>query len=561
MAGIALVSLLFFTPSPQAGSAPREDSASLVFEKTAGRHETRVHVVKKGEWIAGIFRSQQGDEPVPYALIRQLNPNIRDMNRLRVGQRVVLPVRVSTASADQDVSEQAATYRTREGDSITRVLLEEVRVEPQDALRAFRLIRRLNPGMTDPSHLPPGQDIKLPREWVQKLPQDADPTRADTPPVSPQKAELLETVVLSLENPGGETAKKHTATEPLLGFIRPVISRMGGSVTAAGNYYIPLKDGAQITIDCSLLPVVELDDGSTILLDFANRLSDGILGTIRQTWPQTAVVSSEPLRDQLAALAAIIGHSRNYTMSRAVRPLTISQKPELQAFPDWIIAAKREIGGTLHRQGLFLLTGAEKPLPPLVRTLMESCGLTVTEIADSRVNLSLPEPVPQPPAVADLRGLKGVALAGQLLRLLGETPEAATEVLLFDQARDGFNLAVTADLLVRKGEKKILLLKNRLPDQFIGILKEGGTEVITVGETDGGRPLIEAVLRGIGLPISLGYFSFRIPADESPLRLSASFSALWTTVAKEPLFLVDFDMPAELISLLRERKAGRIARY
>ena len=72
--------------------------------------------------------------------------------------------------------------------------------------------------------------------------------------------------------------------EHILGFIRPVINRMKGALIAKGNYFIPLKEATQITIDCSLIPVVELDEGTTVLLDFGNRLSEDIKDLIGQSW-------------------------------------------------------------------------------------------------------------------------------------------------------------------------------------------------------------------------------------------------------------------------------------
>ena len=93
-AGIILTSLLlpvFFCFPIEA----REGSARLVFQKTAALHKTTVYVVKKGDFLAGILRKQRGEQKkrVPYDLIRRLNPEIKDLNRIYPGQKIVLPVR------------------------------------------------------------------------------------------------------------------------------------------------------------------------------------------------------------------------------------------------------------------------------------------------------------------------------------------------------------------------------------------------------------------------------------------------------------------------------------
>jgi hypothetical protein len=565
-AAIALAALLLSALLPQVLSA-REDSARLIFQKSAGPRKTHLYVVKKGEWLSGIFRSQRGNEPVPFALIRQLNPAIRNLNRIYPGQRILLPVRETTdllESSNVVRTESASPHRTysiREGDSISRIILGELDVAPVEALPTYRLLRQLNPEIADLNQLPPGQLLRLPRNIVRTDRPAADPIQ---PIVLPQETspvvEPIQTVALPPEKPSAEPAiKTQPTTERLLGVIRPVISRMRGALTAVGNYFIPLKDTAQVMIDCSLIPVVELDDGSTVFLDFGNRLSDNLKGLISQSWPNYAFLSAEELRDDIASLQGIIRHSRNYTMSRVNTPLTLSTKPEILVFPDWIIAAKKAVGGALYRQGLFLLGGSERPLPVGAGALLEKNGLIVTEIAEG----STAEPVAPAPAplIHDLKGLKGIAFAERLLKILEEAPVRNAGVIIFEQARDGFSLSVTADLLLRRGEKQYLIHTTRLPDQFIRILKDQGTEVILLRENESRRPLIDDLLQRLNIPVSFGHFSFRIPEEGNRPRLIATFSSLRATAGGESLYLLDFDISPDVLSLIQGRMGGRIVKY
>ncbi|MHB8907612.1 MAG: LysM peptidoglycan-binding domain-containing protein [Syntrophales bacterium] len=547
---IALALLLCPPLVPQAFPA-REDSASLVLRKSAGQHKTRLYVVKKGDFLSDIFRRQMGDEPVPTALIRQLNPGIRDLNRIYPGQRLVLPVRRMTELPESstlpiDSTRPVRAYRIQEDDSISRIILAELNTSPGQVLSAYRLLRQLNPEIENLNNLPPGEMLKLP----------ADSSRPESTPAPLQAAAPPE------EKPqiDSAAAPQPPNAEGFLGLIRPVISRMKGAITAEGNYYIPLKDTAQVTIDCSLIPVVELDDGSTVLLDFGNRLSENLRRMITQSWPNYAFLSADELRDDLVSLQSIIRRSRNYTIAYANRPLAVTAKPEILAFPDWVIAGKRAVGGALYRQGLFLLGENEHPFPAEALAFMEKNGLIVTEItAGSAVT---PPPPPSTPVMLSLKDLRGVALAEQLLRIVGETPVRNAGIVIFDQAKDGFNLAITADLLVKKGDKRFLILTRRLPDQLVRTLKDEGTEVFQIREQASGRSLIEELLQRLDIPIAFGHFSIRIPEEGPRPRLAGTFSGLRTTTAGgETLYLVDFDVSPELLSLLQGRLGGRFARY
>ncbi len=550
---IALALLLSPAFLPQAFSA-REDSASLMLQKTAGQRKTRLYVVKKGDSLTTIFRSQPGDEPVPTALIREFNPGIKDLNRIYPGQRLLLPVRETTppsAAANappRKMAQPVRVYSIREGDSVSRIILEELQASPEEVLSAYRHLRQMNPEIADLNTLQPGQLLKLPP------PNIARPEGTTAAP--PQFAAPLP------EKPQTDPAvaiKSPPTAEGLLGLIRPVISRMKGSITAMGNYYIPLRDTAQVTIDCSLIPVIEMDDGSTVLLDFGNRLSENLKGLITQSWTNTAVVSAEELRDDLTSLQGIIRRSRNYTIASANRPLALTSKPEILVFPDWVIAGKKAVAGTLYRQGLFLLGSGERPFPAEALAFLEKNGLIVTEVtAGSAVTPPAP---PSTPAVLDLRELKGIAFAERLLRTLGESPVKDAGIVVFDQAKDGFNLSVTADLLLQKGGKRLLVQAKRLPDQFIRVLKDEGAEVLLLRETGSRRSLIETLLGHLDIPLSFGHFSIRIPEEGPRPRLTGTFPALRAMSGGEAVYLIDFDASSDVLSLLQGRLGGRIVKY
>ena len=571
---------LFFSISilPTPGLSAREDSASLLFRKTAGIYDTRVYIVEKGDRIADILQYKLGAEKIPYSVIRRMNPKIRDLNRIYPGQEILFPILEKPAlsksqpsppetpplrppsAASPDKEPAAEAYKIKEGDSISRIILTELKVNPPDALPTYRLIRELNPGISDPNTLQAGTLLKLPPDLARERTSSPEPRQA-TPSLALTIGNETTTPPSTTPPP---TTRMSPAAEALLGTIRSVIGKMKGSVTASGNYFIPIRENAQITIDCSLIPVAELDDGTTVFLDFENRLSEDLKGLIRQGWPGAGFLAREELRDGLSCLRGIIRASRNYTMAKTDGPFTLTTKPEILVFTDWMISGKAKAGLAPYLQGLFLLGDANRPLSADEVGFIQKNGLYVTEIREGRTVTSVPATAAAPAPVSiipDLKGLNGISFAERFLNVLGEKPARNSEVKIFEQSRDGFNLSVAPDLLLWKGGKRYILHSKKLPEQFVRILQTAGTELIFCGDQETGRPFVETLLRGISMPFSFGYFSFRIPEDDKRPRLAVSFAALKTMVGGEPLYLIDFDLPPEARILFQSSRGGRIIRY
>ena len=543
---LLLLTILFPVPTQA-----KEESASLLFRMTAGQDKQPIHVVKQGEWITRIFRNRFGDKPVPYALIRRLNPGIRNLNVIHPGQQIVLPSPgesdpSGSATDRPEEGRPPALYRIQEEDSISRIILLELNVNPSEALSAYRQIRKLNPEIENMNSLPVGRTLRMPASYAPPSVPDAAPS----------------TAVAEETGSSGMTADAGTAApDAFPAVVRTVIQRMRGAVTASGNHFIPLQETTQMLIDCSLIPVVELDDGTTVLLDRGNRLPTGLKELVRESWKNYGFLTAEELGDDLSTLQAILRHSPNYRMVRTDQPLKLAVKPEIAALPDWAITGRETAGNAVYRQGLFLLDPEESALPPGARALLEKSGMVVTEIAGSRVVSSgQTMPLLRPPS-AHLHDLKGMAVAERLLALLGETPAKNAEVVVFDQARNGYNLHITVDLLLRKGERQIVLHTKKLPDSFVRILREAGTDVVPIKESDPARTTIESVLQALSIPVSFGHFTFRIPEEGKRTRVMVSFSALRVSVKDEWIYLVDFDAPVFLPAFLNGRQKGRFVRY
>jgi hypothetical protein len=307
---------------------------------------------------------------------------------------------------------------------------------------------------------------------------------------------------------------------------------------------------------------VELDDGTTTFLDYEDRLDNNFRQLIRQLWVNYYFLASAELQSVTGALQGIIGPAHNYRMTGVEKPLTLKKTPDISVFPDWIITGSKQAGGIGYRQGIFMLSAGERPLPEGARLFLEQSGFFVTQISTEGISSYQREREELPQIVQkDLRGVKGIAFAEGLLAALGEKPLRQTPVAIFKQDTSGFNLSITADLLLSKGERKLILHSKKLPDQFVKILNNSGFELIMIGENDNRQALAESILRGAGLPVSFGYFSRRIPEEGKKSRIEISFSALSSANEAGNIQLVDFHMPALILPSIYSHSKTLVISY
>ena len=127
--------LLLYQPT-----AAKEDTAQITLRKTAvSKKNVYTYIVKKGDILSVIVRHIPGvtEEDISdnYRLIQELNPNIKDLNELKVGQSLILPRKPLTTSEEaatrtsaaivaeipSSSSTQSRPYSIKKGDTLIKI--------------------------------------------------------------------------------------------------------------------------------------------------------------------------------------------------------------------------------------------------------------------------------------------------------------------------------------------------------------------------------------------------------------------------------------------------------
>jgi LysM repeat protein len=357
-----VIPLLLLLPSVSLMAA--EGTAHLTFQKAApGNDNKQAYIIRSGDSISRIVQKLGWTTP-RYKMIRRLNPHITDLNRIYPGQKLIL-----TLPGEKSGTQEVGNYTAKEGDSITSIIISELNTSPSEAVKILRLIKQLNPEVNDFNKIYPGQVIKIPRSKL-------------SPSVPAKSSE--DKKALAMPPP---------ATEKYLYVLRQVIEQLYGKVITSGNHYIPLPESGQIIVDRAIVPVVELEDGTTIMLDHAGRMPDVLADIIQSNGKNYHVVKIVSGQSIASVLQKIILLSSSLQMVKVEKPLSFDNTPQGKLSLDWLITKKSLSGSAFYQLGLLFAADKSKmrPSAPIVNCALKK-GINVCEILEDKVRINILDP-------------------------------------------------------------------------------------------------------------------------------------------------------------------------
>ena len=476
-----LLFMIFLVGFFLAGESPyaKEDTAYLTFQKSAqSKPGVTVHTVKKGEWLLDIARRVTGVETADcYTIIRKYNPSIKNLNRIRPGQKIILPVMERTIISSKDISTVNAPTPSHQAGVLK-------------------------------------DDMAYPAQIKWNL-------------------------------------------------VKHVLDQIGATVTSQGKYYLPMRDMGQITIDCRKIPMVEFADKGIVFIDFRNQIPDNLRQLVRRTWKHYAIIKVNPQAEAPILLEKIIQASNTHAMIRQEQPLKIGLQPVLQIPASWTITRKSSMV-TIYPYAIALWTRPEGThgLPEPLKAYAETKGWKIIELDQDRIVKPAPDDPILARPVSKLTSTSLIGLADDCFRRLGLQTQKNAELKIFDSARDGFDLRVEADLLVSRGDRKLIFMSKKMPDQFLNMLRNNGTEVILAMEGDTKKSILEKSFMALNIPCEVNSFSFPATEKTEQARMSISFSAIKISADKKKvLYLIDFDMDERMNGFLSEKMGLLVIKY
>jgi hypothetical protein len=556
----------------------QNESGRLILQKTAQSREYQGREIEGEERRVGpgdsIWRILVKEKGLPenrfnqyLVIIRGLNPKIQNINVLRVGESIFIPLRpdesltapAATAKTEIERSPLArgATkdYRVKPGEHLYQILREQLDVSnDREVAQYYALVKDLNPERKNWDALLGGDMIRLPSPGKsteittteRKSPATVESTQASRPltAVDPP-AGMVQIPSDKSSAPrvlGLDYARRLPARENLA-LLRQVIEVLGNQVRSEGQETLNFTDGT-VRVDRAAYPVVYNPKlHQRIILDPDEKIPSSLKSKLKDPAVAATVVPltrAASLQESVSQLLAHLG----YQSLPVERPVVIQDAGvAIEARGNWMALAPEE-KNKAQEVVVVTLTDDPRDIPDYLRRELSARGLHLKDILVSGSSNQSPDYGESTEPVAAVKHWpreKGEFVDAVLLAF--GVPFGVAEIFSVELGQ-GLRADVHCDRILERNGKRTGLFFQRLEPEIKKALQEREKiQVVELALSILPHKEIMARLSTV-LGAQAVYREHRFSASSSKDRLN--ISAWGFLLANRGLFVTDREIPQSL---------------
>jgi LysM repeat protein len=469
-------------------------------------------------------------------LLQQVNPLIPDVNHIRPGEQILIPLKklvprsfpnqergivdipfITITSIPDILKKHAQPHKVQKNDSISRLIARHYGPYGSRSYQeGIDIFQTLNPQISDLDKIYAGQELFLPKASLKsELYYSA---------LFDSSGRLKQESLLDdLEAFKDKKAQGQASVSSLMESHNPykiAASILNGRLMDSGVYFFPSENGTDVQLDLSLHPLIEKPNGEKILF-VSNSMTEKEKAAVKNFWPAVTlnpVSANNPIETIMESLSLSkkSGEPSKDTLSFADMALMATLKAR------WIFETTDKANGETVKNAIFLIQSPSEKIPDTLCHYLNTKRIIVKDILQKGAAKG------EPPAY-----FKKGYVAGENKTISTTDKKSfindlviALDLYYAQNIRISFpysGIQITAFAsLISTGEGQELLVdfENIYGDAFDAI-KASGFTIISVKKMARATTVIKQILT-----------SLDIPYKESPLFKGAERSAM-----KENLFL------------------------
>ncbi len=529
------------------------------------------YTVERNDWVLKIFklRGEIAREDFTYFLniFKRINPHIRNIDRIRPGQQIYIPLRrlrespvtenrsgivtipfVDLSRGTGKKPPPANTYKVKRGDTVSKLIAGQFgRFGSSTYREAVALFKQLNPHINDIDLIFTDQTIYIPRSLP--TPQDLA-LRKDVK--EPGASPYPQAVTAPNKKDSGSSARR--PAKPMIPPLTEAAAIMDAKLLENGQYYFPRTGKSDLELNLARNPVLEMSDGRRVMLSGEQTLSPHDLKTVKTKWKTFSLVnipSGAPVEDILnTVLSAVNKGDRVSSLSFSAGGAQISIRAQ------WIIKGAGTEMDPVRNICISFIEHPDQRTPTGIVRFLEHHGIKLKEVFRGSKSASYHRPAKAIP-VPRQNPVKTVMASGRrsfVSDLLKAMDYAYTQNVTITFPYAGTEIKALSNLVnTPAGNPVFVDYGDLFGDAFLTIQKSG-FNIIQINHTDTPRRITAK------LASALGPDWFRNPAflaAERPAQFNTEFVIQGYLTEKRAdtaqMLLTFTSIDRALVNMLNER--------
>ncbi|UCD32700.1 MAG: LysM peptidoglycan-binding domain-containing protein [Desulfobacterales bacterium] len=504
------------------------------------------YVVKKNDWVFKLFR-QKGeiaheDFPAFLRIFKRINPHVRDINRIRPGQQIMIPLKklpqeslrepspsivtipfVTISNMEKILPTQSTKYKVQSGDCVSVLIARNYGAYGTKSYKeGVKLFMLNNPHIDDLDHIYAGQFIVIPGSKA----VDLGWYQTDSPRTSKSK----KTPVFSQFIPDDEEATESIVAEVKEEKPKPPLVQIASALDAKfynkGNYYFPSPGKEDFKLDLAKFPIIELKSGKRLFFFSDDNLPESVFDAVKSHWKDVNVVRTTPNASVEQMLKEVFEQTGKDHLKH--RLLFSDNGVNVEVRGQWIIDRLADKGKTVRHICITSIGHSAERTPRSILRYLDQNNIIIKEVitnhngeTNKERRLQHHEPSPE---VVTIYPSEHKVFVKSLITAMGfqYTPDVEITFPYAD-----VQVKAISNLITKIDGSTFLIDFGDLYGDALGAIEKTGLDIIQVKMEDNVKTIIKKILNTADVSFS-----------SNPNFLAAHRPAVYNTMLTIPGFLV-----------------------
>jgi hypothetical protein len=538
--------------------------------------------VQRGDWVLKIFR-QKGeiaheDFREFLGIFQRLNPHVKDIDRIRPGQVVDIPLKkliqgnlpgqssgvvtipfVMISNPKELIQKHSQTYTIQRGDTVSKLIANRFggRFGNLTYNQGLKLFKAVNPQIKDIDRIYAGEKIYLPdpsmreQNWYSALFDDAGDLveqMSDTAAAPTETSQARSTGATTEAVPPGPPP------EPV-GPAAQAASAIGGRLLNKGTYFLPMKQGSDFELDLSRYPMIDLGNGSKVILSSQDKVMNVDLPLIQSYWENIKVVKIGENASSQEILQSVFDA---FSDEESTNQLAFDDGGvNIRVSAKWIRSETSADGLIPQHTCITPISGVSQRTHGAIVRYLDQNDIVLNEIIEGS-----PEQAPRPFPVIEateatiIDGTSQKALIASFSEIMGFHYSPNTSIS-FPYA--GIQVQALSNLLSFGNGREILIDFGDLYGDALTAIRETGLEIIQIRVDADGIQIIQRLMEAGGIAYTAAPVFY---GADRPARYNTAITIngiLIPTGSGENRLFTEAEIP-ELIDLFVRKQGIRLIR-